>query len=170
MQVKNKIGKQKSRDVIFNFSQKNFTGEAVGVGKAKRLFRRAGARVVEIDIEQKPRRTAGVSYRKIFFSFSDSQTVELWVTRSGDIFRVKVNNSIKPIKNQIDHVAAINEIVGYLDSGRAKFQAKLAKAKIATPSKVTTARVPLLKALEDKYASLKEAITASKERLEALQA
>lgn len=165
MNKKGYIGKKKSRDIIFDFDQTNLSGETVGVGKAKRLFRRAGVRVVEIDIEQNSRRTAGVSYRKIFFSFSDSQTVEIWATRSGDIFRVKVNNSIKPIKNQADHAGAISEIAGHLDSGRDKFQAKLAKTQVSIPSAATTARVPLLKKLEEKYSSLKEAIAASEERL-----
>jgi len=159
------IGKGKSRDIIFDFDKTNLSGETVGIGKAKRLFRRAGTQVVEVNIEQKTRRTAGISYRKIFLSFIDSQTVEIWATRSGDIFRVKVNNSIKPIKNQTDHAAAIGEIANYLDAGRAKFQAKLAKAKVKIPPSATTARIPLLKKLEEKYTGLQEAISASKERL-----
>lgn len=162
--------KRKSRSLIFDFEQTNVSGETKGVGKAKRLFRQGGARVIEVDIDKKPKRMSGVTYRRLFFTFVDSQTVEIWATRNGDIFRIKVNGSIKPIKNQTNHVAAIAEIIGHLESGRKKFQAKLAKAKVKLPSTINKSRAVTLKHLETKYADLNIAIEAAEERLEEMTA
>lgn len=103
---------------------------------AKKLiqaFTRAGANVVTAASDGKAQRSSGVSYKTLELTFADNQKISLAVKQSGDIFRVAVNGSVTPIKNPDNHVAAVKELVEKLDAGRAKFQAKLSRVKVALP-------------------------------------
>jgi hypothetical protein len=78
--------------------------------------------------------------------------------KDGDVFAVKINGRLTPIKHQDDHVAAIAEIVGMLNAGRTKFQAKLAKALVKLPAGIKTAAPKMLAVLTEKRDNLVSAI------------
>ena len=92
-----------------------------------RAFGRLGANVVQTEVPQRIKRTAGISYKEVNLTFADSQTVTLCVKKTGDIFQVKLNGKALPIRNQDDQKKAVKEIVDAMDSGRAAFQRKLAR-------------------------------------------
>ena len=158
----------KTRKLIFKFNETNLKGDVQGMGKLKRLFKRSGQYLVGAEVENKVRRSSGTTYRKIFLSFVDSQTIELWVTRTGDIFKIKVNNGIKPLKHQYNHVAAIAEMAGYLDSGRVAFQRKLARQKITISTTKKMPRLSNIKKLETEYDEIQAEIKATKAEIEVL--
>jgi len=149
-----------AKNIVFDFKAKSKNTKALKA--IERAFKKSGAEVVNTDIESKTRRSAGVSYKKIFITFADSQTVELWVKATGDIFKVKLggagNARELPIKSQDDHNKAINEIVVSMTKGRKSFQKKLAKKKVPLPKGMKKTRVNVLDALRARLAELDNAI------------
>ena len=134
-------------------------------------FAKHGITVVATGVEP-PRRTSGVSYREFFFSFSDNQSARFSVTRSGDVFEVKVNGRLLPIKNQEDHGKAILEVVNKLDSGRKNWQRKMDKIKLArkeAANSISTSRTARFKLLEEQaaeYRSMLSMMQSDRERLQ----
>ena len=114
------------------------------------------------------RRTLGISYREAQFGFADSQTVSFGITQSGDVYQVKINGKPFPLKYQDDHIKAISEIVAGMSKGRAKFQAALAKVKIALPGTIRTAAPKMEQVLRDKIVVVDEAIAVAQETLATL--
>lgn len=135
-----------------------------------RAFNRLGANVVQTEVPQRIKRTAGISYKEVNLTFADSQVVTLCVKKTGDIFQVKLNGKALPIHNQDDQKKAIKEIVDAMDSGRAAFQRKLAKTQVKIPSGIKTAAPKMEEVLNEKVSSLKEAIEAVNKRCEELRA
>lgn len=135
-----------------------------------RAFGRQGANVVQTEVPQRIKRTAGISYKEVNLTFADSQTVTLCIKKTGDIFQVKLNGKALPIRNQDDQKKAIKEIVDAMDSGRAAFQRKLAKTQVKIPSGIKTAAPKMEEVLNEKVSSLKEAIEAVNKRCEELRA
>lgn len=135
-----------------------------------RYFARAGANVVQQDVSSSVKRSMGVSYREMTLTFADSQAVVLRVKQTGDIYQVLLNKKLLPIKNQDDHIAAITEVVKAMDSGRSKFQKKLAMARVKPPASIRTAAPKMEQVLIQKRDALKEAIAAIREEIESLMA
>ena len=160
-----------AKNIVFEFSAKAKNTKALKT--IERAFKKSGAEVVTTTIESKTRRSAGISYKKIFVTFADSQTVELWVKSTGDIFKVKLggagNARELPIKSQDDHNKAINEIVVAMTKGRKSFQKKLAKKKVPLPKGMKKTRVNILDALKTRLAELNEAIATAKTNTTALR-
>ena len=96
-------------------------------------FTKAGPEVISQDVDPKVKRTAGITYREASLTFADSQKVTLAIKQTGDVYQVKVNGAVLPLKNPDDHAKAIAEVVKALDAGRAKFQAKQARVKVTLP-------------------------------------
>lgn len=153
---------------IFSFEDLSVKDKAAR--KVMQLFNKAGATVVSQDVDTKIKRSSGISYREMTFTFADSQTITLRIKQTGDIFQVLQNGKLIPIKNQDNHNAAITEIIGKLDSNRSKFQQQLAKAKVTLPSGMKTAATSMLQRLTQKRDDLKAAIAATEEEIAALQA
>ena len=149
---------------FFNLSEKD-----KATTKAKRYFEQAGATVTSVDVDAKAKRTAGVSYRDVHFGFADSQTVSFGVKATGDVYQVKVNGRLTPLKHQDDHLKAIGEIVAAMAKGRAKFQAALAKVKVDLPKSIRTAAPKMEAVLREQIAEVDTAISAAEERLALLQ-
>lgn len=145
-----------NKNLLFTFSDLSVKDKAAKA--AIKYFTRAGANVVDQDVSAQVKRTAGISYREMKLTFADSQTILFRIKQSGDIYQVLLNGKLIPIKHQDDHVAAIAELVQMLDSGRTKFQAKLAKAMVKLPPAIKTAAPKMLQVLTEKRDSLKEAI------------
>jgi len=157
-----------NKNILFSFDDMSSKDKATK--QSIRYFNRAGATVASSDVDAKIKKSSGISYREMLMTFADSQTVKFKVKESGDIYQVLINGRLTPIKNQDDHVKAVSEIVKHLDSGRTKFQAKMAKAKVKLPPRVRTAAPNMIKALTEKRDNLKVAIEAVNDEIEALAA
>lgn len=156
-----------NKNLLFSFD--DLASKDRAVKKAAQYFTRAGANVVSQDVDPKVKRTAGISYRELTLTFADSQTVAFRIKQSGDIYQVLLNGKVTPIKSQDDHVAAVAEIVKMMDSGRTKFQAKLAKAQAKLPPSIKTAVPNIRKQLEEKRDNLKAAIADVREQIAAIR-
>ena len=124
-------------ELLFNFEDMKQGTKALT--KLRQAFTRAGAPVASADVNKQVRRSSGQTYREAMITFVDNQTVTFAVKQSGDIFQVKINGAVFPIKNQSDHKKAVAELVTALDKSRAKFQAKLARARVALPKGIRSA-------------------------------
>ena len=153
--------------LLFSFDDMSVKDKAVK--QALKYFSRAGANVVQSDVDSSTKRTAGVSYRQMTLTFADSQKITLRIKQSGDIFQVLLNDKAMPIKSQSDHIKAIAEMVRAMDSGRAKFQKALAAASVKLPSGIRTAAPKMEQVLMEKRDALKEAIAAVREEAAKLQ-
>lgn len=152
-----------------------FTFEELGSAKDKALkqvvkqFTKAGAVVAgSPEVGTSTKRTAGISYREVFVTFVDSQQVTLRVKQSGDIYQVLLNGKVIPIKNQDDHAAAVAEIVGAMNAGRAKFEKALVAAKVKLPAGIRTAAPKMEQVLTEKRDALKDAIQAVRDEIASL--
>ena len=152
--------------LLFSFEDLSIKDKAAK--QAMKYFTRAGANVVAQDVSTQVKRTSGISYREMKLTFADSQTATFRIKQSGDIFQFLLNGKLTPIKNQDDHVAAIGEIVGMLNAGRTKFQAKLAKALVKLPATIKTAAPKMLAVLTEKRDNLKSAIADVRAEIAAL--
>lgn len=154
--------------LIFDFFELSHKDSSIKA--AKRYFAKAGATVTSVDVDAKVRRMAGQSYREVQFGFADSQTVSFGIKSTGDVYQVKVNGKLTPLKAQDDHAKAVVEIVAAMNKGRAKFQVALAKVKVDLPKAIRTAAPKMEQALREKIAAVDEAISAAQETLASLTA
>ncbi len=132
-------------------------------------FTRAGANVASVDIEPKTKRSSGINYRTVDITFTDNQKVTLAIKQSGDIYQIKVNGALLPIKNQDNQVKAVGEVAAALDAGRAKFQQKLARQKAILPQGITTAAPKVEESLQAAEAALDTEIAAALETVNGLR-
>ncbi len=146
------------KNLLFSFEDLSVKDKA-----AKQLlkyFSRAGAHVVQQEVDTRIRRTAGISYREIALTFADSQRVQLRVKQTGDVYQVLLNGKPLPLKQQDDHVKSVAEIAQAMDAGRSKFQKLLAAAKVRPPAGIRTAVPKMEQVLTEKRDALKTAIAA----------
>jgi len=135
-----------------------------------RAFSRAGANVVSSDVAKTTTRRAGVTFRNVSLTFADGQRVVLAVKSTGDVFEVRVNDKVTPIKNQDDHSKAVVEIATKMDVGRSAFQKALAKARVPLPPAPRVSRATLIKAKEERRDGLVEAVGLARKELQELTA
>lgn len=156
------------KNILFSFEN------AASISRSKKqvvkYFVRAGVNVVSAEVNPTTKRTSGVSYREMSLAMSDSQTVIFRVRTTGDIFQVRVNGRVKPIMEQEDHVKAVAEIARSLDASRTAFQKRLARAKTRLPPSVRTAAPRMEAVLVEKRDALKEALDATLEEIEKVNA
>lgn len=155
-------------DTLISFD--DLKAGAKALKKLAQAFMRAGTPVAATDVDPKTKRSSGINYRQVLLTFADNQKVQLGIKTTGDIFEVKVNGSVLPIKAQDDQRKAVAEIVKALDAGRAKFQAKLARQKVALPKGITTAAPKMEQKLAQASADLDAQITTAKARVNELRA
>lgn len=146
------------------------TNAAAAMRRVVTLLTRAGAQVIETQSDGRTRRIAGVSFREVTFTFADSQKLALRVKATGDIYEVRVNGKVTPVKEQDDFTKAVAELAMLMDKGRAKFQKRLAALQMKPPEGMRTAAPQLLKTLQAQVAQLDEEIATATEELAALQA
>lgn len=156
------------KNLLFDFE--NLNDKARAVKKAVQAFGRAGANVVSSDVDKSTARRAGITFRNVHFTFADGQTVTMAIKQSGDVFEVKLNSKLIPIRNQDDHAEAIKEVVGKMDTGRAAYQKAMAKVKVPVPPAARVSRTTLIKAKEQRRDGLKEAVTEAEKTLQELTA
>ena len=155
------------KNQIFDF---NSIATGKPVKAIQQAFARAGVPVISIDADGKAKRTAGVSYKTMTLAFADSQTVELSIKQSGDVYRVSLNGSVVPLKSPDDHAKAVGEIAKMLDAGRAKFQAKMARTKVDVPKGIKTAAPKMEQQLAAQIQELDTKIAERRSTLEDLKA
>ncbi|NDI85057.1 defense against restriction DarA-related protein [Undibacterium crateris] len=153
--------------VLLNFSEMGSAKDA-STKAIRKAFLRAGAEVAQADILPGLKRTSGITYRELQLIFSDSQTVTLMVKQSGDIFQVKLNGKIIPIKNQDDHQEAATELAAKMESGRTSFQKRLASIKVALPAAIKTSVVKIEESLQTRLGALNDAIAEVNEQIAAI--
>ena len=152
-----------------------FVWDDLSVGKKqapKKLvtaFKRAGAEIAASWIGDKSVRESGVTYRTIGFGMADSQEIILRVKQTGDIYQVRMNGKVLPLKQQDDVKLALVEIVKALDANTNKFQKALSRKKATPPKGTATTRTTRIKALEEQEAELDGLIEEARSKLTALQ-
>ena len=152
--------------MAFNFE--NLAEKDKAVRETAKLFGRAGAQVVSSEIAKTLSRRAGVSFRNIDLTFADGQTVTLAIKNTGDVFEVKINGKVTPMREQSDHAKAIVEIADRMDRGRGAFQRAMTKVKVALPPAIRVSRATLTAAKVAKRDALKEAVGIARETLASL--
>lgn len=154
------------KTTVFDFE--NLAGKDKAIRETARLFGRAGAQVVSTEVAKSLSRRAGISFRNIDFTFADGQTVTLAVKATGDVFEVKVNGKVTPMREQDDHAKAIVEITEHMDRGRGAYQRAMTRVKVAVPAGIRVSRTTQLAAKIEKRDALKEAVGIARETLTGL--
>lgn len=155
------------KNLLFDFE--NMGDKARVIKEVARTFSRAGANVVSTEVAKTTARRAGITFRNVSFTFADGQIVLLAVKASGDVFEVRINGKVVPLKNQDDHAKAVAEIAARMDLGRSAFQKALAKIRVPLPPAARVSRVTLIKAKEEKRDGLIEAVSIAQKTLESLE-
>lgn len=158
----------KALEQIFSFEDLSIKDKAAR--KVMQLFNKAGMTVVSQDVDTKIKRTSGISYREMSFSFADSQTIVLRIKQTGDIYQVLMNKKLLPIMHQDDQNKAILEMINALDKNRAKYQQALIKASTKLPKGIKTAAPTMLVKLTQKRDDLISAIATVQEEIDAVKA
>lgn len=153
--------------LLFNFNMTDAEKDAT-VKKAIKIFTQAGVFITDVTIS-KAKRSSGVSFKELVFTFNDSQTATLMIKTTGDIFKVKVNKREMPIKHQDNPGKAIIEIVNKLDSGRISFQKRLSKQKVKLPAKIKSTVATREKILVEREKELDMEIAKAEETLASLK-
>ena len=133
--------------------------------RLKPLFVRAGLSPIGTETDGKVRRTAGITWRELVFTFADSQKLALRVKATGDVYEVLLNGKKVPVKEQDDPAKGVAELVRMLDTNRARFQKRMAAMQMKPPEGIKTAAPKLKQALQTQIAELDQAIEAAKEEL-----
>lgn len=114
------------------FDIKNLSTEAESMKRLIDMFSMLGETLVSHDVEKTLKRSAGITYKNVDLTFADSQTVTFSIKNTGDIWQVKVNNKLTPLRNQDAHKpeAVVQEIAQKIKAGRTAYQkAEAAKTK-----------------------------------------
>ena len=153
-----------------------FKFEAMGAANDKalreiaRLFDKAGTQVVSSDVAKTLTKRAGVAFRNVGFTFADGQSVTMAVKEPGDVFEVRINGKVVPLREQHDHAKTIAEIAALLNKRRAAFQRALARVQTPLPPSLRVSKTSLIDAKIARRDGLKEAIALKEEELAELTA
>ncbi len=146
--------------------------EDLTTGKAlkdlKKTFARAGSFVVSAETDGKVKKSSGIDYKTLDLSFGDNQKVSLDVKKDGDIFAVRINGSVLPIKNHDEK--AVIEVINALDKTRAKFQAKQARIKIELPLGMKSTTKRQTEVIQDRIIQIDNEIVEAIAQRDALKA
>lgn len=132
-------------------------------------FKRAGGQIASSWVEGDVKRENGISYRQIYLVFADSQQVVLRVKHTGDVFQVRLNKKIIPLKEQDDIRRAIAEVIKAVNQNATRFQRALQRKKIALPKgmKSTVKREEII--LTEEEEKLDKLIEEARAELASLQ-
>lgn len=140
------------------------------IKKLTTAFAGAGASVISATSDGKARRTAGISFKTLDITFADSQHIQLLVKQTGDVYEVKLNGQMVPLKNPDDHKKAIKELVAKMDAGRAKYQKKMAMVKVELPKGIKSTAAKQSVVLAARVVELDTAIAEATTKRDALKA
>lgn len=115
---------------VFDFAK----FDVQGVEPIKKSFERAGMVVVDVEASNRAARKAGYQVKEATFFFGDGQRVTMSLKNdgdgSGDIYQVKLNNRVVPVKNVDDMDKAVAEVAQMAGANSAAFL-KAARRKAA---------------------------------------
>jgi Defence against restriction A N-terminal len=151
------------KTLVFQFE--NPSDKDKSVKEAVRLFGRAGAQVVTSEVDKATSKRSGVAFRNFNLTFADGQTVVLAIKSTGDVFEVRVNGKVTPMRHQDDHKLAIEEIAAKMDAGRAAFQKALAKIKTPLPPGIKVSRANVVTTLTERRDALKTEVEGKRQQL-----
>lgn len=157
-----------AKSLLFSFddlSDKNKVVQSV-----KKQFESLNLSVSSVDVPQRIKRTAGISYREVSMTFVDSQTVTLRIKKTGDIFEVRLNGKAIPIRNQDDQKKGLKEIADAVIKNQSAFQRKLARIAIKVPTKGMRSTVSVVERQASKIEEMKSAIEEYRKKTEELRA
>jgi hypothetical protein len=157
------------KTLLFNFGAMGAANDK-SIREITKRFDRAGTQVVSHDVAKTLTKRLGVAFRNVEFTFADGQTVTMAVKETGDVFEVRINGKVTPLRQQDDHGATIVEIAALLDKRRAAFQRALAKVKVPLPPSLRVSKTSVIEQKIAKRDGLKEAIALKEEELAELTA
>jgi hypothetical protein len=143
---------------------------AAAIKRIQPLFVRAGLAPISVEGDGKTKRTSGISWREVVLTFADSQKLALRVKATGDVYEVLLNGKKVPVKEQDDPAKAVSELVRMVDTGRAKFQKRMAAMQMKPPEGLKTAAPKLREALVAQIAEVEKEIEVAREELTAIEA
>lgn len=156
--------------LIFNFSAAGAANRET-ITQLKKLFAKAGAQVVNVDVATTLSTRAGVKFRSVLVTFGDGQTVTLNVKdETGDVFEIRINGSVVPLRNQDDHAETVKEVAGMMNRKRAAFQRAAAKAKTPVPAGIKATRVKKIDAKRARRDELQGQVNEARTELQDLEA
>lgn len=155
------------KTILFDFSAMGAANDKA-IKEITRRFAKAGVEVVSSSVAPQTTKRAGVVFRNVTFTFADSQTAVLAVKETGDVFEVKINGSMVPLRQQDDHAKTIAEIAALLDKRRVAFQRAMARVKVPLPPSVRATRKTIMAAKVEKRDGLREAVSLAKQALSEL--
>ena len=91
------------------------------VKKLQSRFEKNGLVVTDAVADEKSKRLSGFQTKGMTVFFSDGQKVELRVKKGGDVFQVKLNSTIIPVRNVGDLDKAVAEIALKVDGNSPKW-------------------------------------------------
>ncbi len=156
------------KTLLFNFGAMGANDKSIR--EITKRFDRAGTQVVSHDVAKTLTKRLGVAYRNVELTFADGQTVTMGVKETGDVFEVRINGKVVPLRQQDDHAATVVEIATLLDKRRAAFQRALAKVKVPLPPSLRVSKTSLIDQKIAKRDGLREAIASKEEELAELTA
>lgn len=146
------------------------TNASNAMRRVSQLLTRAGLTVIDIASDGKQRTLAGIKFREVTLSFSDSQSLTLRIKATGDVYEVRVNGKVTPMREQNDPAKAVAELVKLLDATRARHQKRLAALAMKPPEGARTAAPRLKEALKTQIAEVDAAIAEARTELAAIEA
>lgn len=152
------------KSILFKFDAMGAANDKA-IRDITRLFEREGVQVVSSEVAKALTKRAGVAFRNVDFTMADGQRVTLGVKETGDVFEVKINGSVVPLRNQDDHVKTIKEIALQLDRRRVAFQRAMTRIKMPIPPASRASRTTILAAKTEKRDALKEAVSVAEQEL-----
>ena len=154
--------------LLFSFSASGSTNSQT-ITQLKKLFAKAGAQVVNVDVPTTLSQRVGVTYRSVLLTFGDGQTVTLNVKdETGDVFEIRINGSVVPLRNQDDHAETVKEVAALMNRKRAAFQRAAAKAKTPLPAGIKATRVKKLDAKRARRDELQGQVDTARTELQSL--
>ncbi len=156
-----------AKSLLFSFD--DLTDKNKVVQSVKKQFESLNLPVSSVDVPQRIKRTAGISYREVSMTFVDSQIVTLRIKKTGDIFEVRLNGKAIPIRNQDDQKKGLKEIAEAVIKNQSAFQRKLARIAVKVPTKGMRSTVSVVEQQASKIDELKAAIAEYQKKTEELR-
>lgn len=106
---------------VFDFAR----FDVEGVQPIKDAFEKAGLTVVDVEASNKAARRSGYQVKQATFFFGDGQRVVMMLKNDGDgqgdIYQVKLNSRVVPVKNVDDMDKAVAEVAAMAGANSASF-------------------------------------------------
>lgn len=106
---------------VFDFAR----FDVEGIKPIKDAFEKAGLTVVDVEASNKAARRSGYQVKQATFYFGDGQRVVMMLKNDGDgygdIYQVKLNSRVVPVKNVDDMDKAVAEIAAMAGANSASF-------------------------------------------------